>query len=249
MATKIELGPEHAHVPDALTFFLLRPGKPLRYSWLTRLGDRWAGRMDRTDAPATTGGEPPVADTPWLKRLTSECGNIIASERVRTEALVAIIDRERAELTARLSRVEAVAAANQAELDRLAKDPPFSGDAVVGAGEQYSPAEERLQRRHRERARTVAALVDGVNSAKAEALQITSRLQILKQERHSHWVVLLERIRTLVEHYRRRIGTYVRAMEHRRGGITWQVPDLPHPAWAVAELGLGSPDTDPRKDS
>ncbi|RRD48755.1 hypothetical protein [Arachnia propionica] len=235
MATKFRLRPDHAHVPDALPFFLLLPGKPLRYSLWSRFWDRWAGRRDRTDATRTSGDDAPVADTPWLTRLVSECSNVITAERIRTEALVAVIDRERAELEARLHRAEAVATSSQAELQRIS-DAPI-GDGIVGTGEQFSSPEERLQRRQLERAAAVSAQEGRIASANAEVLEINARLEVLTQERRSHWAVLRERVRNLVKHYRRRASTYVRAMERRRDGVTWQVPDIPCPDWALADLG------------
>lgn len=237
MAMRIKLSPKHAHIPEVLKFFLLRPGKPLRYWCWTRFWDRWSGRKDRTDASPAPSNEPAVADTPWLTRLTNECGNAIASERIRSEALVAVIDREQAELEARLHRIEAIVATSQAELKRLGEAP--IADSIEGAGEQYSPVEERLQRRRRERARAIAALEGKLNSANAETLEIKARLEVLAQERRSHWVVLQERARNLTKHYIRRASTYVRAMEHRRDGVTCRVPDIPSPAWVVAELGSG----------
>lgn len=239
MAAKIKLGPQHAHIPGALPFFLLRAGKPLPYPLWTRIGDRRAGRRDRAETTRAPGDEVPVADTPWLSRLTSECSTAIASERIRAEALVAIIDRERAELEARLSRANEISDASRAELDKLAAKPV--DDGIVGTGERYSQPSERLQRRRLEQAAAIAAAEGRAASATAEMLEIRARLGILDQERRSHLTVLKERARNLTKHYQRRASTYVRALERRRGGITWRVPDIPCPDWAVAELGTGRP--------
>ena len=34
-------------------------------------------------------------------------------------------------------------------------------------------------------------------------------------------------------------GTYVRAMERRRDGVVWRVPELDIPGWAAAQPGTG----------
>lgn len=238
MAAKLTIHPDHAHVPNALPVFMLRPSKPLRYPLWTRLSDRWAGRRDRADAPRTAGDEAPVADTPWLNRITGECDHRIAVERVRTEALVAIIEREEADLTARIQRAETIITAGQVELERISEVP--ISDDVVGSGEHYSPAEERLQRRRLELASARAATQDRITSAADELLEINARLEVLAQERRSHQAVLKERVRNLTKYYQRRAATYVRAMERRRDGITWQVPELRCPDWAVTALGTGN---------
>ena len=220
-----ETTPEEAHIPRALGTFLQEPEKPMKYSWWARFWDRRAGRADRTKPPTNT-GDVPVADTPWLRRLRGECGTMIAKERVRTEALVAVIDRELQELRARRDRAEVVieqAADAEGRVSALKIT-----DDVVGAGEHYSSPEERIQRRCRERTQAMDRLRRRREAAEAELL-----------ERASHWVLLQERCRRLVEYHQRRAGTYVRAMERRRDGVVWRVPELDIPGWAAAHLGTG----------
>ena len=133
-----ETTPEEAHIPRALGTFLQEPEKPMKYSWWARFWDRRAGRADRTKPPANTGGVP-VADTPWLRRLRGECGTMIAKERVRTEALVAVIDRELQELRARHDRA-AVVIEQAADAEGRVSAREITDD-VVGAGEHYSSHE------------------------------------------------------------------------------------------------------------
>ena len=236
MARAPETTPEDAHIPQALGTFLQEPEKPMRYSWWARFWDRRAGRADRTKPPADANGVP-VADTPWLRRLRGECGTIIAKERVRTEALVAVIDRELQELRARCDRARATAEqASEAEERLSARE---ITDDVVGAGEHYSSPGERIQRRCRERARAVERLRKRREAAEAELLDLAPRIEVLEQERNSHWVLLQERCRRLVEHHQRRAGTYVRAMERRRDGVVWRVPEFDIPGWAAAQPGTG----------
>lgn len=236
MARAPETTPEDAHIPQALGPFLQEPEKPMKYSWWARFWDRRAGRADRTKPPTNT-GDVPVADTPWLRRLRGECGTIIAKERVRTEALVAVIDRELQELRARHYRAEVVieqasnAEGRVSELEIT--------DDVVGAGEHYSSPEERIQRRRRERTQAMDRLMRRREAAEAELLELAPRIEVLTQERTSHWVLLQERCRRLVEHHQRRAGTYVRAMERRRDGVVWRVPELDIPGWAAAQPGTG----------
>lgn len=164
-----ETTPEEAHIPQALGTFLQEPEKPMKYSWWARFWDRRAGRADRTKPPTNT-GDVPVADTPWLRRLRGECGTIIAKERVRTEALVAVIDRELQELRARHYRAEVVieqasnAEGRVSELEIT--------DDVVGAGEHYSSPEERIQRRRRERTQAMDRLRRRREAAEAELLEL-----------------------------------------------------------------------------
>lgn len=232
-----ETTPEEAHIPQALGIFLQEPEKPMKYSWWARFWDRRAGRADRTKPPTNT-GDVPVADTPWLRRLRGECGTMIAKERVRTEALVAVIDRELQELRARHYRAEVVIEqASNAEGRRVSE--LEITDDVVGAGEHYSSPEERIQRRRRERTQAMDRLRRRREAAEAELLELAPRIEVLTQERTSHWVLLQERCRRLVEHHQRRAGTYVRAMERRRDGVVWRVPELDILGWAAAQPGTG----------
>lgn len=234
----IELTSELAHVPSALPVFLLHPERPLRYGWWARSRDSWDGRRDRGCVSEASGGsEPSTAETPWLRRLRAECHNAIGQERTRTEALVAVLDREIAALKAQIAAAETAGA--QREEERRQSDATPVTDAVVGAGEIYSPADERVQRRRLERATTSARLAGQAAAAHEARRTASQQLDVVVQERRNHWIVLQERARVLAEHYQRRASTYIRALERPRRGERFDVPDMGVPDWASADLGAG----------
>lgn len=237
---KNRLSPSHARVPEALATFLTAPDRPMPYRWWTRLGDRWAGRRDRTAPLHDPVPEVAEADTPWLRSLAAACANAVATGRVRAEALVSILDRERAALLGEIDQAKLAVAELTADLARV-ESVPITGDAV-GTGEMYSPSDERLRRRRHERTQRSAALSGQLGAARARLADAHRQLEVIEQERKSHWIVLQERARILIEHHQRRAATYTRALENRRSGQFWAVPRLEVPAWARADLGTGGHD-------
>lgn len=240
MGKLVRITPELAHVPDALPAFLLKADRPLPYRWWTRLSDHLAGRRDRLYSDTITLNEPPVAQSPWLQRQLAECATALARGRTRTEALVAVLDRELASLAADADQQAEALASLQAQLVELESAPV--GDGIVGAGEVFSPPHERQQRRRRERAAQFAQLQRATADAEAARRDIDRQINTLNQERRSHWVVLQERSRQLVELYQRRVCTYTRGMEQRRKGIVLTAPTVATPAWVSAQLGTGGVD-------
>lgn len=237
MTKKLPLSPGQAHVPAALEVFRAQPPKPLRYGWWRRWRDGAAGRVDgrvRATGPSASVGV--VADTPWLRALAAECGNRVADERARSETLVAILDRERAEAQARLDRLQDLIADREAQLQR------FKGtqitDAIVGPGEQYSPPDERLRRRVYELAKAKETARSDIASAAGEMRDAKVRVDVLNQQRDSHWTVLQQRVHYLREHYQRRAGIYVRGYS-RASGADHQPPELLYADWVAAPLGVG----------
>lgn len=233
--TRITLDHTHAHVPQALAPFLLAPDKPRPYRWWTRWADAWAGWRDRTEpggAPTTQ-----VADTPWLRRLAADCDNATASGRHRTESLVAVLDRRRAALMAAIEQCRDTIDAAAADVEEHSAAPITA--EVVGAGELYSPPDEILRRRRHERDQRVGGAARQLARARAQLRELNQELEVVEQERQSHWVVLQERTRVLIEYYQRRAATYCRALEQRRDRQFWGVPDLRVPGWASSPLGSG----------
>lgn len=231
----LTLSPDHAHLPRAFHSFLLVPDRPLRYGLWLRFRDTWAGGRDRSTDPnaGSEWSESPVR-SPWLQRLEAECATALAAGRTRAEALVAVIERDRAEL-------ESEAAALQLMLSELNESQgatePEPDDAVVGVGERYSSPAERIARRRWEQAGKRARLASDTSAAKARRRAVVQQIAVLEQERRSHWTVLQERGRQLLAHYQRRAGTYTRAMERRREGERLIAPTLPVPEWLGADLG------------
>lgn len=241
MKKKINLTPADARVPAALNPFLAVPDRPMRYRWWTRFGDHSAGRSDRPRPVRDSQPELTVADTPWLRRLTADCANAIAAGRARSEALVSIIDRERAMVIGDITAAKLACSSLPAKLAAVAATPV--DDGIVGTGEAHSSSEERLQRRHLELGQQEAALNRQLHEATHKQAEAEKTLAVLEQERLSHWVVLQERTRHLTEYYQRRAATYTRGLENRRRGQFWIVPTLIIPDWAAAELGTGSPNS------
>ncbi|SHJ61181.1 hypothetical protein SAMN02745244_02886 [Tessaracoccus bendigoensis DSM 12906] len=239
---KIRISPSHASVPEALAPFLAAPDRPVPYRWWTRLSDRWAGRRDRVASRHQPTPEVAEADTPWLRRLIADCNNAVATGRVRTEALVSILDRERATLLGEIDQAKLAIADLTADLSHL-DAVPITGDAV-GPGEMYSSSEERLRRRRHERNQRSGRLNGLLGAARARLADAHKRVEIIEQERKSHWVVLQERTRVLTEYHQRRAATYTGALENRRSGQFWAVPQLEIPDWARADLGTGGRDGD-----
>lgn len=235
--------PEHARVPQALPAFLLRPDQPPVYRWWRRVLDRWAGVRDRTPAPEHREGATPVADSPWLRRLLAECAAAIAVGRTRTDALVAVLDVECARVRAEIEVLEGVL--DELDEARSAADQETIDDTIVGPGELYSPPEERLQRRARQKADKIARLQAQADAVQARLRSARQELGVLEQERRSHWSVLQERTRLLVEHYQRRAGSYTRGLERRRRRVFFVTPTVVAPDWVRADLGTGGIDTAP----
>lgn len=229
--------PEHARVPKALPTFLLEPDRPPRYRWWQRLLDQWSGIRDRM--PAAQHSEPPnpVADSPWLQRLLAECAASIAVGRTRTDGLVAILDKERATLRSEAAAVEQEYDTLRKALDEAEGTPV--DDGVHGAGEQYSTAAERLQRRQRRKSEEIARLRSRMDAAAERLRLVKQAIGVLEQERRSHWSVLQERARVLTEHYQRRAASYTRGLERRRRRVYFTTPTVSAPDWVHADLGSG----------
>lgn len=239
----ITITPELAHVPNALPTFLLKADRPLPYRWWTRLSDHFAGRRDRTFTEEIANSDAPVVESPWLQRQLAECANAIARGRTRTEALVAVLDRELAALSSNVEQQEGVIASLTSQIATL-QDAPVT-DEVVGAGERYSDPSERLQRRHRERSIVLGQLRQSLTVAQDARRDLGRQIGTINQERRSHWVVLQERSRQLTELYQRRVCTYTRGMEQRRKGVLLTAPTVTMPSWASAALGTGGLDDSP----
>ncbi len=237
MFRKVPIGPQHARVPEALPAFLLVPDRPPVYRWWRRLFDQWAGMRDRTPAAHAPSDEIPTADSPWLQRLLSECGTAIAVGRTRTDALVAILDKEIAQLRAEEETLtESISALGEErdDVEGTELDP-----GIVGVGEQYSPRDERLRRRQLQKAGELSRLDGQRTAAQGRLRSIRQEIGILEQERRSHWSVFQERTRLLTEYYQRRAGSYTRGLERRRRRMFFVTPTVTAPDWAVADLGTG----------
>ena len=231
---QLPITPDLAQLPGALPVLLLTPDRPLRYGWMARARDHWAGRLDRT--PVGQSHEPgEVAWSAWLQRLTAECHNAIARGRTRTEALIAVLDKERATLEAEARKAEVLVT----QLERDIAEQQAAPARDRRPGEAFSPDEEVRDRVNLERGTALARL----RSAKAEAedrqRSVLHQIHVIVTQRHSHWAVLQERTRLLVEHHQRRASTYARGMSRPWKGITYVAPVIHTPAWAHAELGTG----------
>ncbi|TRY16873.1 hypothetical protein FOJ82_13450 [Tessaracoccus rhinocerotis] len=233
--TSVAISADQAHIPDALPVFLLVPDEPLRYGWWTRTRDHWAGRQDRLRG--TEHMEPlQTASSAWLQRLFAECGNAVAQGRSRTDALVALLDKEQAALAAE----ERVAADH---IGQLASDlAELQGSPLresLGAGEGFSDDDEVLRRKALERQTALAQLRTAQTQAAERRRTVLQQIDVIVTQKRSHWSVLQERTRQLLEHYQRRASTYARGMSRPSRGITFLAPVLPMPDWAAAELGTG----------
>ena len=231
----LTLSPDHAHLPRAFHAFLLVPDRPPRYGLWLRARDAWAGWRDRsTDPNAESERDAAPVTSPWLQRLEAEYATALAAGRTRAEALVAVIDGERAELESEAASLGLLLA----QLDARHSAPePEPDDAILGVGERYSTPAERLARRRWEQAGRRARLTSDTSGAEARRRAVVQRIAVLEQERRSHWTLLQQRGRLLQAHYQRRAGTYTRAMERRREGQRLTAPAMPAPAWLGAELG------------
>lgn len=230
------LSPDLAHVPNALPAFMLKADRPLPYRWWTRLSDHSAGRRDRTQSE-TISSDAPVASSPWLQRQLAECANAIAVGRTRTEALVAVLDHELAAMLAAVDQHEAALADLSAKLRELIAEPV--NDAAIGPGGPYSTPQERLRRNQDQRAAELSSLRNAIQTTESTTRELARRIGQLQQDRRSHWVVLQERSRQLVELTQRRVATYTRGLELRRKGIVFTAPTVTAPHWVSAELGTG----------
>ena len=233
----LPITPDLAHVPNALPVFTMRADRPLPYRWWTRLSDHLAGRRDRVNSEASLATNNAVAESPWLHRLLAECATAIARGRTRTEALVAVLDRELAHLHAGVQQHEDTLETVARQINDLL-DQPIT-DEIVGAGERYSDPDERLRRHQLNRASELNRLRQQAEAARNAKRRLMREIGTLQQERRSHWVVLQERSRQLVELYQRRACSYVRGMERRRQGIVLTAPTVSAPVWSVADLGTG----------
>ncbi|HMR49485.1 MAG TPA: hypothetical protein PKE40_09490 [Arachnia sp.] len=237
---KFPLTADLAGLPGALPVFLRASERPPRYRWWRRLADRWAGRRDRT--PLTDAEDPlQEAASAWLQQLVAQCEAAVAEERSTTEALIAVLDDKKAgfEAAAREAEAQIVDVKNALEAAHAAPD------RGLGAGEKYSPAEERQTRLTLERRTALARLTTAKTQAEERRRTSLQSAEKLDAARHSHWTMLQERSRLIVTHHQQRASAYAGGMSQPRKGVVYLAPAIPIPEWATAELSTGGHTPEP----
>lgn len=232
------LTPTQAVVPEALDAFQRRPEKAPAYPWWTRWSDRHAGHADGRhlkDAPglheASRPARGPVAETAWLVRLVCERDSAIGQEHRSTDALIAVLDdsiaREQSHLDELVTQLEAA----RSHADQTRQAGPDQGR--LGEAEQYGTEEEITARRAREHHTALAGAHSQVEALEAAIATSRASLAALDAAVRSHQNLLTIRCTQLADHYARRAGTYVRAL-NRASRTPYQVPAPALPATITA---------------
>lgn len=232
------LTPAQAAVPAALVAFQRAPEKAPVYRWWTRWSDWRAGRADSRQLKAAPtlheAGRPArgqIAETAWLVRLMFERDSAIGQEHRSTDALVAVLDdsiaREQSHLEELVSQLEAA----RAHADQTGQAGPDQGR--LGEAEQYATEEEITARRAREHHAALARARSQVEALEEAIATTRANLASLDAAVRSHLNLLTIRSTQLADHYARRAGTYVRAL-NRASRTTYQVPAPALPAAITA---------------
>lgn len=219
---------------------LLRDPEPeLRYGFVKRFADSFAGWRDRRVLVVTDG----EASSPWLQRHHFECDTRLESEHRAGRAALAQLDQT---IVAEHQKIALAAAAEAQARDSHADlaAQPLSDEATTSAEASDNPA-VRLARRERTRRAELGRLDAQAVQQRAIADASTIVFQTHTTARSSHWAVMQVRGSHIIAHYNRRAATYVRAASRGHGELV-RTPFVTEPGW-LTQPAPATPDTT-RKD-
>ena len=217
---RAEFTAETTPIAPAAPLLQRDPAPTIRYRFLERVADSWAGFRDRRRVVRRNAAEPGQADqrvpefrTDWIVGMEHACRTNQEIERRATRAAIAVLDDMIATHRGTVER----ARESLPDLDRqivAAAETPIDA-TPMSTGEQFETPQQRQGRRHRERDSRVAGLRERRRALAEARAQAARQIVICVPARRSHWEQLLVRSSVLTEHYNRRARTYARAATRR----------------------------------